>query len=122
MTPERIAELRALADAATRGPWTVADLRHQRGGQIRIFPHGDIHIANVLARHEDAVANAEFIAAARSALPALLDEVERLREIRDTARVWRRMRQDSPVQPKPESAALIAAVDADLRESAGERP
>lgn len=79
MSPERIAELRALCNAkVTPGPWEA---------------HGD----SVIASHptnldqapvvhtdgfwfpREAGANARFIAAARTALPELLDEIERLR-------------------------------------------
>jgi hypothetical protein len=42
----------------------------------------------------------------------LLLELERLQAVVDAAVAWRRMRAGTPTRPKPESAALIAAVDA----------
>ena len=60
MTPERIAELRALANAATPGPWEPRWLQ---------YPDCTIALGS-----EDAA----FIAAARTALPEALLEIERL--------------------------------------------
>jgi hypothetical protein len=69
----KIEELRALAEKATPGPWTVevgldAD-------DVRARPSLNCSIATAQRCEED---DARFIAAAREALPALLDEVERL--------------------------------------------
>lgn len=97
MTPAEIAALRALADAATPEPWaerpdsgkvakrndwhTIIDERGVpvvQTGFVEIHP-GDgeesYAEAGVKMRPEDR----SFIAAARTAVPALLDEVERLR-------------------------------------------
>jgi hypothetical protein len=62
--------LRALADAATRGPWIVAPSRDVQGAHT---------IPGVIPVLRARWADAEFIAAARDAVPALLDELERLR-------------------------------------------
>jgi multidrug resistance efflux pump len=48
----------------------------------------------------------------RASLAAAEAEVDRIRAIVDAAVVWRRMRAGVPTRPKPEAAALIAAVDA----------
>ena len=60
--------LRALANAASPGPWTPAH------GSRRWV---DIHVPqeDVAANHD---ADAAFVAAARTAVPELIDEVERL--------------------------------------------
>lgn len=71
--------IRARAAAASAGPWSATDLRHQRGGQIRIFPAGGYFIANVLAGRAHTDGDAAFIAHARQDVDDLLAEVERLR-------------------------------------------
>lgn len=90
MTPERRAEIRALADAASEGPWwndewycckPPAPECPQRGlaftrGVMREGGDGtDFYVGVAGGPHADAA----FIAAARSAVPELLDEIDRLR-------------------------------------------
>ncbi len=77
--------VRARAEAATGGPWrawdrgvgwhiTVGDESDEFGRPERLLPEGD--------RTDIALeADAEFIAAARTDVPALVREVERLSEI-----------------------------------------
>lgn len=85
--PERIAELRALAEDATPGPWESAK------------DHASIYAANThdpsdpyfigRASSNDThkfMENARFIAAACTALPEALDEIERLRAELDEQR------------------------------------
>lgn len=75
ITPEQMGEWKRLCEAATPGPWEAKDYGSEaelvcgRGGLYAywIDPMGDF-------RAEDA----RFIAASRTALPALLAEVERL--------------------------------------------
>lgn len=67
MTPERIEELRSLCNAATPGPWV------QQGSNV-IAPETGEDVAYYCAMRD-----AEFIAAARTALPEALAEIERLR-------------------------------------------
>jgi hypothetical protein len=71
MTPERIAELRALCEAATRGPW-----RDYQGNIIN--PAGDAELGNWLVGSLRWADDRAFVTAAREALPAALDEIERL--------------------------------------------
>lgn len=79
MTEERIAKIRAREKAATQGPWreecvigrrkeieTFHTIRDKDGAIVDVLP--------ILAYHD-----AAFIAHAREDIPALLDEVERLR-------------------------------------------
>lgn len=71
MTEQQIdrERLRKLADAAARGPWEVDD----GGGydfSVTQGPDGDYIACDVTPR------DAEFIAAARTAVPALLDQLD----------------------------------------------
>lgn len=86
ITTEQIAELRRLCEAATPGPW----VRSKYG--FNILTH-DSELSTCTQRYTGdkkpteeemavMVANAAFIAAARTALPALLDEVERMQRER----------------------------------------
>ena len=78
MTPEQLAALKALADAATPGPWEeVAE-----SGEWWITGP-DIYNDAVMTTNASEIsqADADFICAARAAVPALLAEVERLRAI-----------------------------------------
>jgi hypothetical protein len=78
---EQIDEIEQRKNAASGGPWHAVDLRHQRGGQIRIFPApGEGYIvANVLAKGDRPAEDAEFIAHAYEDVEVLLAEVKRLR-------------------------------------------
>lgn len=77
MNHERIAELRRLAEAATKGPWTAKEPAFAPGIKARVF--GPTYKGKFEGQETMAVPDADFIAAARNALPELLDEVERLR-------------------------------------------
>lgn len=82
----RLAELRALADAATTGPWrTYATDRQDDGIEVteRVYVMGGtrhsvayVGRADVDDLHDPIAADARLIAASRTALPALLDAVE----------------------------------------------
>lgn len=75
-TPEKRAELRRLADAATPGPWE-AESYDTDGWRGVIW--GDTGAEGAPRLGADMpLADAKFCAAARTAVPALLDEVERL--------------------------------------------
>lgn len=94
-TPEKIAELRALAEKATKGPW-YADTTSSHDGFGRYLTsevrsvddnrvvvefsnsNGTIEQLDEARIDTEAIANAPFIAASREAVPQLLDEVERL--------------------------------------------
>jgi hypothetical protein len=69
LTAERVAELRALCEAATPGPW------EHDGSRCVYVPEEYSRRPLVVAEWKP---NAALIAAARNALPDLLDEVERL--------------------------------------------
>lgn len=76
LTPERLARLRKLCETATPGPW-----EHGVGPYGRDVEAGGELIAEVIEESAKprARTDAELIAEARSALPALLDAIERLR-------------------------------------------
>ena len=89
-TQEEIARWKALAEAATAGPWE-ADTHGISGGSISCEkPCGRRQVAASIGQAamfderadtgEVLRANAAFIAAARDAVPRLIAEVERLRE------------------------------------------
>ena len=92
MTPAQLLELQALVDAATPGPWRLKERCDSAGPDeacgveseqldtrkrpypIRIFKSDAYDECGHVVR----LADAAFIAAARSAVPALLDRVEEL--------------------------------------------
>lgn len=77
----RLADWRALAEAATPGPWAWRVTEDRHWAEVTPPPDDrDGPVARSLADDD-----AAFIAAARDAVPALLDEVERLRAERDRA-------------------------------------
>lgn len=77
MTPERLAEIRARAEAATEGPWTWASRMTVDTDAWAVFDPQDRPLAS---NHDGWSPDAIFIAHARTDIPALLAEVERLRE------------------------------------------
>lgn len=100
LSPEKLAEIRARAEAATPGPWYYRPREHDDWGQIRTAP-GDDGFAALIAcarsggyptedeldqhRHNGTDPygpNALFIVHAREDVPALLAEVERLKEMK----------------------------------------
>ena len=79
MTPEELAAMRARVAAATSGPLFVINrgTAHDYDIDAPIASPFHGYTRGMFWRKEDA----EFYAAAREDIPALLDEVERLREI-----------------------------------------
>ncbi len=86
-----IPKLRALCDAATPGEWEAysAPCCSDMGGVSVSGPGSSSVMQACVGRygHPATLRDAEFIAAARTAVPALLAEVERLTKERD---MWRR--------------------------------
>lgn len=87
ITKERLAEIKARAEAATPGPWEPFEWYHSDdGGWAAVGPH---HVdvdgyepdepGSLI--HERATLDAAFISAARTDVPDLVAEVERLREL-----------------------------------------
>jgi hypothetical protein len=86
MTNDELAEARRLCDAATPGPWNkcyAPDTNTPAAVSDRDFEY--IARTDIFSIHSDdsCIANAAFIAAARSLIPALLAHVERLTKERD---------------------------------------
>lgn len=82
MTENERADLRRLHEAATPGPWvhTTDAMTGSEWGYIRPGVSA-APLAQMWRNHGRLMPDAEFIAAARTAVPALLDEVEGLRAV-----------------------------------------
>ena len=98
MTNDELEAVRARAEAATAGPWRVRTNRHPTTEGYRwgwVSPNTDQNISlpgisGMQWQEGIGQANAAFIAHARADIPALLDEVERLREQHEiVARIWK---------------------------------
>ena len=76
ITPEQLAQWRALADAATPGPWEATSTWSDDGDSYYVAVVDGRALLDTYVSMTDA--DAAFIAAAREAVPALLAEVERL--------------------------------------------
>src|SRR5690349_8747400 len=70
--------IRQRVNAATPGPWYAWD--RGVGYMIALDPDGDRVLPEAMRTDLARAGDAEFIAKARSDVPALLDEVERLRK------------------------------------------
>ena len=88
-TPEKIAELREICQNAHPGPWTHVieddDTESYVGGLMCIHSEEgpmEVIICSVMTAFSDNEEDGIFIAAAREALPLLLDEVERLQKLK----------------------------------------
>lgn len=88
MTPSELEELKQLCADATEGPWANEVWHnHDEGGWAAVGPHakdtpGDDFYSSEepgSPSHKKAFSDSLFIAASRTAVPALIAEVERLR-------------------------------------------
>ena len=73
MTPDRLAEIEARANAATQGPWEWHP--YMGSGATLAKPNHPFHEVNILKTTDDwppVAPDAEFIAAARTDVPALV--------------------------------------------------
>lgn len=80
LTPERLAELRRIAEAATPGPWEVVGLSGYGVPYALRMPHRSGHTwygVEGIKRREDAE---YFVACDPDTIRALLEEIERLAE------------------------------------------
>lgn len=85
-TTDEIAKLREICQDAHPGPWThvIDGIDSYVGAQFSETLDEEIIICTVMAAFSNNEEDGIFIAAAREALPLLLDEVERLqRRIKD---------------------------------------
>ncbi|MFZ3592244.1 hypothetical protein [Streptomyces sp. BH104] len=76
LTDEQLAEIQARTESATPGPWWTDILPEHGGESIGIDAPGDNWIVPVQDLHEP---DAEFVAHARTDVPTLLAEVQRLK-------------------------------------------
>ncbi len=76
MTKDELDRLDALANAATGGPWEVGDPYNSRTVSLVAVYGLGMEVADTQTERD-----AAFIAAARSAVPALVAEVKRLRRL-----------------------------------------
>ena len=86
ITDEQLKKWRALADAATPGPWLIDEAESCIGDVFSLIEIGGIPFNDTIStvgsegeRYVFNLPDAKLIAAAREAVPALIDEVERLR-------------------------------------------
>lgn len=103
ITPAEIAELRRLYEAATKGPWSASTFQVYGDHRTQIAHTGMGQLP--VHRGDEAVANASFIAAAKTAFPALLDaleaRVERWRPIETAPKDGETVLAASPPPPPP---------------------
>lgn len=89
MTPDELAAIKALVDAATEGPWRTGD-QWNSAGTVGVLSakstHGNEDIVASCCDHGADPADAQFIAHARQDVPRLLAEVERLTAVVDAVR------------------------------------
>ncbi len=78
MTDDDLNLWRKLSEAATKGKWSTCGTLPANGTE-HVCSDSDSCYHNIIASSICEHENAAFIAAARTAVPALLDEVERLR-------------------------------------------
>ena len=109
ITPEELERLDALAEAATPGPWRV----RLYNGELQVVDSDN----DVIVTGEDGL-ELDLIAAAITALPALVAEVRRLREgIEALAGEW-----EQPVDGRREYATLAFLCAADELRTLLEQP
>lgn len=80
MTPERLAEIEARAEAATAGCWLAIPDNTYVGVHVGI-QHESTGLISPIPRKDHAYADANFIAHARTDIPDLIAEVKRLKKI-----------------------------------------
>ena len=112
--------IRARADAATQGPWWAWD----RGVGFEIAVGAPAEDGRPVDRLPDAMRtdigrreDAEFIAAARTDVPALLDEIEALRSVVEAAAAIVALLKERGWTPQnewfiPQTVPFVAAVEA----------
>lgn len=85
MTEKELAEIRERVEAASAGPWTAAYGPEE--DRLTVIAHTPPQGHRAVAKTDvEAAADARFIAHARSDVPALLAEIERLKaEAKDRA-------------------------------------
>jgi hypothetical protein len=83
--PLDLAPIKARAEAATPGPWLRRGVRWIEAHPVATLSTGrklivHVNVADIPPGYHDRDANADFIAHSREDVPALVAEVEKLRE------------------------------------------
>lgn len=110
LTEEQIAEIRARAEAATPGPWRHLERDGRQNQRIEMRddrevtgPDGNLSLVSCWATawkpggHKSSVANARFIAHARTDIPSLLAHIAEQDAALEAAQSANRPRDDYPV-------------------------
>lgn len=74
ITPEELARLKALCDAADDAPWHIGHINEDYPSRIDIDDVNGVYVAENVCDN-----NSKFIIAARTALPLLITELENLK-------------------------------------------
>lgn len=88
MKAERIAELKALCEKATAGPWCGQWVFHALRAVRKHFHDLEDILVKSKVHPTESEADCDFIVASRQALPELLAEVERLTNALEQAILW----------------------------------
>ncbi|MEE4545264.1 hypothetical protein V2S66_25255 [Streptomyces sp. V4-01] len=120
LSPEQLAEIRARMDAAAPGPWeTDTYAEYDSSTSIGVANASDLWIVPLQQLDP---ADAAFIAAARTDVPALLAEVDRLRSAaRSAADIFRSVAGRAQARQWPNPSMLRQAA-ADLDRISGGEP
>jgi len=92
MTVEELQQLRRLCDAATPGPWRARTSDYYGHVDVRVRDPEYLNSTGWVSAFGESLdkasvnANVEFMTAARERMPALLDEIARLRQA--VYRIW----------------------------------
>lgn len=115
LTPDELAAMKRRCEAATKGPWVVDFDSRPHGAHQVMSGHRTICFLGIHPEDDSyAIDNADFIAAARTDLPRLIAEVERLRDLLDSCRNDR----DFEVLPEEARANYEATIKERDQESA----
>lgn len=111
LSEQQLAEIRARVDCVEPGPWAVeydgCDCNEGCMDQLAV---GFGPFTSVENAHRDVTPEAEFAAAAREDVPALLAEVERLRTASGVERIWYRHKTRMERKERVRADRLLARV------------
>ena len=90
MTHDELKAIRERAEKATKGPWTHPPYEEEivAPGEMPVIRAGQVRGESFLCAED---ADLDFIAAARTDIPALLYEIDRLRTALEAAKVYGRL-------------------------------
>ncbi len=102
ITPEQLAEWKRIEQEATKAPWSISNSDGDGNivmsavpvGYDREMDYNPIYGVCRACSDDGYADNLTFIATSRTAMPALIAEVERLRKIEQAALEWHEVRTD----------------------------